>query len=506
MLCGIAAHLLLVGALVLKAQLFGALGFGEIAWKIHDRIDRNHPTLAGAGGIMLNVAGVSRAKSFAAQDLPDFPGPEKWPAQGVVAAGLDRQSYDRLGAPLQSPVGPGNPPASQRRVVVSDSDTLIAAVRTARTGDEIVIEPGTYRLAVRNIGLGAAGTATKPIHLRARRFGEVLLELDSLEGFLVNKPYWVFENLRIRGACRKDSQCEHAFHVVGDARGTVIRNNEIVDFNAALKVNVLRIRGVQRFPDLGLVQNNTVYNTRRRDTENPVALLNINAANGWVVSANFIADFGKGRGNKVSYGAYMKGNSESGLFERNLIVCQWRVPVDRDTRVGLSFGGGGTGNRFCRDGDCRREHTGGVMRNNIIARCPTDVGVYLNRATHAQIHNNLLIGNKGIDIRFDTGSASIHNNIIDGDIRDRDGATHSADNNLTPSACNPISRLLGRCDPRRVYLAPLAGDFRLIDDSSIRDMGNHDVPGQRDFCGNTRTGRQDLGPIEYGAERNCLPR
>src|SRR3546814_6804426 len=46
-----------------------------------------------------------------------------------------------------------------------------------------------------------------------------------LEGFRVLAPFWIFENLVIEGTCETDHRCEHAFHIVGDAAGTVIQNN-----------------------------------------------------------------------------------------------------------------------------------------------------------------------------------------------------------------------------------------------------------------------------------------
>ncbi len=328
--------------------------------------------------------------------------------------------------------------------------------------------------------------------------------MDTLEGFFVNKPYWVFENLSIRGVCTSDSRCEHAFHVVGNGVGTVLRNNELIDFNAALKVNGLRAKKPEQHPDFGLVQNNTIYNTRPRNTGNPTTPLNINTANGWVVSSNFIADFAKGKSDRISYAAFMKGNSSNGVFERNLVVCHWKLPMDGGIRIGLSFGGGGTGRQFCRWGDCRAEHTAGIIRNNIITRCPADVGIYLNRSARTQIYGNLLLNNKGIDVRFSSSSASIHNNIIDGRILDREGGKHTSDNNLMSSDCSVLSLWFGDCSVARFYRDSASGDFQLIDIDAILDRGSQDMQAGTDFCGNHRDHLPDIGPIEYGINSTCL--
>ncbi|MDX2186429.1 MAG: chondroitinase-B domain-containing protein [Opitutaceae bacterium] len=62
-------------------------------------------------------------------------------------------------------------------VQVSDPDTLLAALKTANPGDEIVLAKGTYRdVALR---WSRDGTADKPIILRAETTGQVFLEGES---------------------------------------------------------------------------------------------------------------------------------------------------------------------------------------------------------------------------------------------------------------------------------------------------------------------------------------
>ncbi len=500
---GIAAHVLLLAAIMAIPILSGGYSVTEVIRKAPGRLQERHPTLASAVSLLRNLLPAQQHK--AKQHLPPFPGPRQWPAQGVFPEGLQAQRYDDRGIPLQSAAGREPPSGVIRVVTVNDTKSLLNAVAKAKAGDAITLQPGSYRVKGRRIKLGGHGTPNTPIYVRAQTFGDVSIELDTLEGFFVDKSYWVFENLRMKGVCTEDSRCEHAFHVFGSAIGVTLRNNELVDFNAVLKVNGDRRKGREKFPDFGLVQNNDIYNTRPRRTGNPSTPLNINSGNGWVVSANFIADFSKGRGNRISYAAFMKGNSEGGVFERNLVVCHWRLPVDGDIRLGLSFGGGGTGDRFCRRGDCNTEHTAGIIRNNIIARCPTDVGIYLNRAAHTQIHNNLLIANAGIDVRFKTSSASIHNNIISGRIRDRDGGTHFTDNNLVSSECGWISRWLNSCSPGDWYQAALTGDFRLREGEKILDRGNIEPKGMLDLCGKPRPLKPDIGPIEYDTPSPCLP-
>src|SRR3546814_13918963 len=84
----------------------------------------------------------------------------------------------------------------------------------------------------------------------------------------------VFENLVIEGACEHDSRCEHAFHVVGSATNTIIRNNRVIDFNSAVKANDL----AGQYPDEGLISHNVFLNRHPRNTRNPVSVIDIVSA------------------------------------------------------------------------------------------------------------------------------------------------------------------------------------------------------------------------------------
>lgn len=479
---------------------------GDLVHKLEILLRQNHPTVSAmVRGVIEATGAKTSSEAAVGKVLPPFPGPEAWPRHGPVGAGFQQQRFDSAGVPLQSSFGPFVVGAGADIVRVSDVAGFVVALRAAKAGQVITLAPGDYSIKQSRIVLGGSGSPTSPIIVRAERFGDVRIRLDGLEGFYVDKPYWVFENLSIHGACRDDSQCEHAFHVVGDAVGTVLRNNELIDFNAALKVNGLFGPPRARFPDHGLVQNNSVFNTRIRDTGNPVTLLNIDAADGWVVAGNFIADSAKGKGDRVSYAGYMKSNSRSGVFERNLVVCHWRIPPSGGARVGLSFGGGGTAGEFSRNGDSTVEHTDGVMRNNLIVRCPTDVGIYLNKAANTLVLNNAILSSRGIDVRFPPTHATIRNNVLDGRIADRDGGHHDAENNLDASVCGLWSRLTGHCDSTTWYKNPTAGDFRGVKIDEILGRVEAGKSPEFDFCGYPRKLIADIGPIEYGAGPPCFP-
>ena len=323
---------------------------------------------------------------------------------------LGKGQQDRTLPPLQGQ-------SASSDLTVSSSQDITTAVSQARAGQTITVAPGTYRING-NLKTASAGNAAQRITLRAVQPGQVRIEFNAQEGFMVSHPYWVFENLSIRGVCDQHNSCEHAFHVYGNANHTVIRNNRVEDYNAHLKIN----GSGGDWPDSGLVQYNTLTNSKTRETHFPVTLIDIVGANNWRLEDNLISNFVKRDGDQISYGLFMKGAGSGGRVERNLIICTPQDISQPGVRVGLSFGGGGTGKAYCRDQRCTSEHTGGLAANNIIAHC-NDSGIDVNRATQITLAHNTLINTSGIDIRRGPADAHAYGNLFDGQVRARDGAT-----------------------------------------------------------------------------------
>jgi hypothetical protein len=421
------------------------------------------------------------------------------PVGPILDRGLTPVGYDSQGRPVPTDPRDGTFRAvrtalpNNMPIVVTSSEALSAALAAAQPGDHILIAPGKYAINVRaNLPASASGSPEKPIWVRASRLGDVVLEMTSddangyqLEGFLVSAPYWVFENLVLRGVCQSDWGCEHAFHVVGEAQNTVIRNNVLLNFNAHLKVNRNFKTGTN--PDHGLVEANFLANEHVRDVRNPVTFMDIVATDGWVVRRNVITDFAKTGGDMVTYGAFMKGGGTGGVFENNFVQCTWRLRGG--VRIGLSFGGGGslpsneTVGEVCRGGKCPFEHKGGIMRNNVIRNCPDDVGIYINRSPDTLVENNIIHDTRGIDVRFKESSAWLANNVIDGRIFARDFAVVDEASNLK-SGFGAV--FLSKRSPS-VYANPYQGDYRFKDQGSAEEKGARllSVP-SRDMCGRNR--------------------
>ncbi len=370
-----------------------------------------------------------------------------------------------------------------RPVIVGSADEARRALSQAVAGDVITFVPGVYRIKGSQ-RLYRGGAAGAPIVVRAERPGSVVLELDSGEGFVVAAPYWTFENLDIRGACLRREWCDHAFHVVGKGTHFIARNNTISDFNAHFKIN-----GDSRgFPDNGLIEANTLTNSAPRPTSRPVTPIDLVTANDWTIRANLITDFIKGGGDRISYGGFAKGAAAGTVFERNVVICEQKLQGFPGQRVGLSFGGGGTGKQYCRDGKCITEHDRGTMRANLIASC-SDAGVYINSSAGSSLVDNTLLDTAGVQVRYPASSAELDGNIVDGPVTSRDGALLRLGDNRTSS----VAAMYAGLHPQRgLFAVPAVFDLRWAGEPPRRTGRQAPL----DLCGVPRPASPAYGAFE----------
>lgn len=403
--------------------------------------------------------------------------------RGELIPASDYPSW--IGASNQNPYPSPLTSTPQTVVWVNSADQARVAIQHAKPGVVIQFRPGTYHFSGQSILATQAGRPTQPIIVRAEQLGTVILEFDLVEGFLVTAPFWIFENLLIRGACQNDSRCEHAFHIVGKASHFIARNNDIHDFNAHFKIN----GAGGHFPDHGRIQKNSLTNQHARRTGHSVTLVDLVAASHWRIQQNLIADFIKLAGDQTSYGGFAKGAGEDNQFTRNVILCTHLLRGQPGRQVGLSLGGGGSTTRFCRDQKCIYEQKYGVISNNLLLSCSDD-GIYLNRATQSNVRHNTLIDTAGISIRFPETSAMLTGNLIDGPIRIRHGAHLSSADNIS----NWVAPLyLGHHSVRTRFINPTLLDLRWRDTAPKRE---NDAPEELDVCGAKRTKRTAYGAFE----------
>jgi hypothetical protein len=343
---------------------------------------------------------------------------------------------------------------------VDTPQAIREALLQAKPGTRIVVAPGLYPFSLK-MRLGNDGRSNAPIVLSAEQPGTVWFQFGQVEGILVDRPYWTFENLDIRGVCERHDDCEHAFHVVGRAAFITISNNRITNFNAHIKVN----GNEGEWPDHGLLAHNTLTNTTPRETLKSVVPFDLVGANHWRVHDNLVTNFAKRDGNMVSFGIFMKGASEGGRIERNLVICSPSDISRPGVRVGISFGGGGTDPGLCRNKACHLyEHRLGLAANNIVAHC-NDTGLDVNQSNQVVLAHNTLINTSGVATRGTLAQARLYGNLYEGVARARNGSRITAefDETLHPGSThmNTDGLLLDwRKTPERVpSLKSLQDDF-----------------------------------------------
>ena len=400
--------------------------------------------------VVLSSCGTNSAPDTAAATTP-----ETMNGSGNLPATTDTTTTPtpNASAALIAPGSPFTFPVSGNQITVGNETELVGAIKNAKAGDVITLVNGLYSLSNR-VRLDAKGSAANPIVIRAANSRQAELTFSqnegAVEGFVVNSSHWIVDGLIINSDCTagQHSNCEHAFHVKGGADGLWVRNNQIVDFNAAIKGS----GSDNNYADNVRIEHNDFYNTSVRMTSNPVTPIDINGGDSWVIYKNLISDFSKGMGNRVSYGAFLKANSSNGLFDSNWVQCEKNV-FDSGPRIGLSFGGGGNSpvdNPICKDADCSRLHRNGRMTNNLITNC-SDVGIYINKSSDILLDHNTLYKTDGIDVRYDTSTTSIVANLlVGGNLRERnDGQiTENSSNTMeTADSISALSQLLGIISP-----------------------------------------------------------
>ncbi|WJG08471.1 chondroitinase-B domain-containing protein [Aliiglaciecola sp. LCG003] len=314
---------------------------------------------------------------------------------------------------------------AQKVHLVSNEKQLYQAAMQAKPGSVILIDEGEYRLTKR-LSFRHNGTESKPIKLIGKTPQSVIFKVAVSEGLYLDKAFWQVKNIIFRGDCSSHSICEHAIHIYGDADGSVILNNQFINFNAAIKANGNYNSQPAKFADQVIIKHNDFYNESVRQTTTPASPIDVVGGDNWLVDSNFIADFTRKVDARISvtYGAFFKGGGQHGVMTNNVVNCAWRIPYQSslDVRVGLSLGNGGTEKAFCQTSGCPYEHNNGKIMDNLIVNCRNDVSIYLNKAAATTIRGNAMFNSLGIDARFEQTSVVIDGNELDGRIRARDGA------------------------------------------------------------------------------------
>ena len=176
-------------------------------------------------------------------------------------------------------------------------------------------------------------------------------------------------------------------------------------------------------------------------------------------------------------------NSYGSLVERNLFYeCDFGVVLGLNAGVGNSK----------REPSATWDHTGGIVRNNVIYRKESgDVGISVNMARDFKIYHNTVILNNtflwNIEYRWDNSSGEVFNNLTDGAVLSRDGATARSGGNLLSAKPSWFADFANA----DLHLAESASE--VIGKALAADMVTDDYDGDR----RPVEGSPDIGADEY---------
>ncbi len=289
--------------------------------------------------------------------------------------------------------------------VVSDAAGLATAIAAANSGagdPTILLVDGTYAIPS-SFGLvldrdgivirGASGNRDAVVLQ-----GEGMLGSDVSHVFQVLSDDVTIEDMTLR------SVANHAIQIHGeppyDADGLVLRNLVIRDTGEQM-VKASYLAGDPSGSDGGLVEDCLFEFTAGVGPQYYIGGIDAHQASNWIVRRNKFRGIRSPNSNVAEHAVHFWSGSSNTLVERNLII---------DCDRGIGFGLGSRG------------HTGGIIRNNMIAHRDLgndagDVGIELESASGAMVfHNTVYLAHSapgGIAVRFTASTGvQIANNLV----------------------------------------------------------------------------------------------
>jgi hypothetical protein len=318
--------------------------------------------------------------------------------------------------------------AGDHEVTVRSTAELQSAVDNLTSGTTILIEDGVYDLTntlnirgVSGVTIRSASGNRDAVVMRGR--GMANADYGNVPHILAvyDATDVLIADLTMRDAYHHLIQ----IHGESDADGVHLYNLHLIDSGEQF-VKGSTAGNPGPYADDGVVECSLFeYTDRARsDYTNGVDVL---AGSGWIIRDNVFRNIRAPVGQLAGPAVLMWRNSLDTIVERNLFI-----ECDRAIALGLS-----TPDANTRDGNTTYDHQGGVIRNNMIYReGPGDVGITVNYARDVAIYHNTVTQNgtfpwAAIEYRFSATSAVIANNLTDGPIWQRDGASGSVAGNIT---------------------------------------------------------------------------
>lgn len=324
--------------------------------------------------------------------------------------------------PLPAPTG--------ATINVSTVAQLQSAVSAIASNTTIVIAPGTYRLTstlyingnFTNVGVRGATANRDDVVIVGRGMNA------SNDGGV---PFGIWVGGNVRGVTIANLTIRdvynHPIMLNAGAQSPLIHNVRLV--NAGQQFLKANPDGSGGGVDNGIVEYSVFeYDTVSRDYyTNGV---DVHTGDNWIIRHNLFRNLRAPAGQLAGPAILMWNGSTNTLVDGNTFIeCQREIALGLIERT-------------------PNDHTGGVIRNNFIYRGAWgDAAIYVGDSPGTQVvHNSILISRtyaNPIEFRFPhTTGVVVANNVLDGTIAARDGATGSVSGNYTNAVAaffvNPV--------------------------------------------------------------------
>ena len=369
------------------------------------------------------------------------------------------------------------PPPTGTVVNVSTVAQLQSAVAAIASNTTIVVAPGTYNLTgtlyingtFTNVGIrGATGN----------RDDVVLVGKGMSAPNDGGVPFgiWVGGNVQgvtIAGLTIRDVYY-HPIMLNAGAQSPLIHNVRLV--NAGQQFIKASPDGAGGGVDNGIVEYSIMeYDTTARDDyTNGV---DVHTGDNWIIRHNLFRNIRAPQGALAGPAILMWNASTNTTVDGNTFVdCQREIALGLIERT-------------------PNDHSGGIVKNNFISRTIAgDSAIYVADSPNTQVlHNSIFISGtyaNPIEYRFaHTTGVVIANNVLDGNIAARDGATGSVSGNYTTATA-------------ALFVNPSAGDLHLKATSTVllNKVSAPPAAAGVDWDGHARpAGSTDIGADEYSS-------
>jgi hypothetical protein len=340
----------------------------------------------------------------------------------ILALALVMSAAGPAGA-QSTPSAPPLPDRGSRTVPVSTVAQLQQAVNRLASDTTIVIQPGTYRLTgplyvrgnLRNVAIRGASDNRD----------DVVIAGGGMRDASGNVPFGIWtgggtiDGVTIANLTIRDVS-EHAIILNPQTRRPHLYNLRLLDVGDQF------VKGNPDSAGTGvndcILEHSVVeYTTTAPDSYSNG--IDIHGGQNWIVRRNTFRNITSPPGQPLMGPAILFWNRAGNtLTEGNVLLnCARGISYGLIDRPGID------------------DHTGGIIRNNIVFRSAAqagDVGIHVADSPETQVLNNTVVLSGtypfAIEYRYPSSARlTLANNLVDGTLERRDGATATVRNNVT---------------------------------------------------------------------------